>query len=89
MGNRTLTEGKAGSSAYGTNGLNQYAGISLAGSGAGTGTIAYAYDRNGNLVSDGKFRYSYDALNRLVAVSEYAVTGGEAGTGSGAIETGS
>ena len=44
--------------AYTTNGLNQY---------TGAGGASFAYDANGNLVSDGTSTYQYDVENRLVA----------------------
>jgi len=43
---------------YIANGLNQYASV---------GTNPYAYDANGNLVSDGSSTFVYDAENRLVS----------------------
>jgi RHS repeat-associated protein len=49
--------------AYQVNGLNQYVATS------GTGGTAYAYDLNGNLVSDGTTNFVYDAENRLVGAS--------------------
>ncbi len=42
---------------YTANGLNQY---------AAAGSAAFAYDANGNLVSDGSRTYTYDVENRLV-----------------------
>jgi RHS repeat-associated protein len=42
--------------AYTTNGLNQY---------SAAGSATFAYDRNGNLTSDGTFEYAYDIENRL------------------------
>ncbi len=45
------------SRAYTANGLNQY---------SAAGSAAFAYDPNGNLVSDGSRTYTYDAENRLV-----------------------
>ncbi|MBB4100053.1 RHS repeat-associated core domain-containing protein [Sphingomonas kyeonggiensis] len=45
---------------YAANGLNQY---------TGAGGAAFAYDANGNLISDGSTNYAYDAENRLVASS--------------------
>ncbi|WP_091837250.1 hypothetical protein [Marininema halotolerans] len=34
----------------------------------------YTYDKNGNLIDDGKRTYTYDAENRLTAVKEGAKT---------------
>ena len=44
---------------YATNNLNQYTQI---------GGIAYAYDANGNLLTDGTQDYAYNANNQLIAV---------------------
>jgi RHS repeat-associated protein len=46
--------------AYAVNGLNQY---------TAAGGATFAYDANGNLISDGANTYVYDAENRLVSVS--------------------
>lgn len=43
---------------YSVNGLNQYASV---------GGVQFSYDSNGNLTSDGKMTFTYDAENRLVA----------------------
>jgi RHS repeat-associated protein len=45
---------------YDRNGLNQY--TSVAG-------VAYAYDANGNLTSDGSTSYTYDVENRLISAT--------------------
>lgn len=45
---------------YASNQLNQYVSV-----GAGNKAASYSYDRNGNLLSDGTFRYAYDSRNRL------------------------
>ena len=45
---------------YATNGLNQYGNV---------WGWDYAYDKNGNLTSDGQTNYIYDVENRLVSVS--------------------
>jgi YD repeat-containing protein len=55
-----FTEQVQGTKAYAVNGLNQY--TSAAG-------VAFAYDANGNLSSDGTNIYKYDAENRLVSVT--------------------
>ncbi|MBX9796950.1 hypothetical protein [Sphingomonas sp.] len=52
---------------YTTNGLNQY---------ASAGPASFAYDANGNLISDGSRSYTYDAENRLVAASTIGQAGG-------------
>jgi RHS repeat-associated protein len=49
---------------YTTNGLNQYTGA-----GTGAGATSYAYDANGNLISDGARAYLYDIENRLIQVT--------------------
>ncbi|MEA3036075.1 MAG: hypothetical protein QOH04_1840 [Sphingomonadales bacterium] len=51
------------SRAYGVNGLNQYTGTTS----GGTPSATFAYDANGNLISDGTNSYVYDAENRLVS----------------------
>lgn len=43
---------------------NQLLGLS------GSETIAYSHDANGNVITDGSFTYTWDALNRLVQVQE-------------------
>lgn len=48
---------------YTRNGLNQYT------SAGGAGGTVFAYDANGNLISEGSTNYAYDAENRLVASS--------------------
>jgi RHS repeat-associated protein len=50
---------------YQTNTLNQYTQI-IAGS--SPVAISPTYDKNGNLLSDGRQRYRYDAKNRLIGV---------------------
>lgn len=45
---------------YTANGLNQY---------STAGGATFAYDANGNLVSDGTISYTYDAENRMVATT--------------------
>ncbi len=50
---------------YAVNGLNQYS----ASTNAGQAPVAFAYDSNGNLVSDGPSSFVYDVENRLVSAS--------------------
>ena len=50
----------ATTTAYTTNNLNQYTRV---------GTATYAYDKNGNLTSDGSKTYRWDAENRLTGVT--------------------
>jgi len=50
---------------YAVNGLNQY---------TTAGPAAFAYDANGNLISDGTNNFVYDAENRLVKSSQSGVT---------------
>jgi RHS repeat-associated protein len=45
---------------YAANGLNQYSAV---------GPTSFAYDANGNLISDGVNSYTYDVENRLIAVT--------------------
>jgi YD repeat-containing protein len=47
------------------NGLNQY---------LAAGPASFAYDVNGNLISDGGYSYAYDAENRLIGSSRHGVT---------------
>jgi RHS repeat-associated protein len=54
------TGGVAVNRTYTRNGLNQY---------LTAGPASFAYDSNGNLVSDGSNSYTYDVENRLVAAS--------------------
>jgi RHS repeat-associated protein len=61
------TRHHAANRTYATNGLNQYGLVS-----SGQGNANYAYDANGNLVSDGTLTYGYDIENRLVSSSEGA-----------------
>jgi RHS repeat-associated protein len=53
-----------GSTAYNSNNLNQYP--SLTGAGAAT----YAYDKRGNLTSDGIWTFGYDTETRLISASK-------------------
>jgi RHS repeat-associated protein len=46
--------------AYAANGLNQY---------TAAGAARFAYDMNGNLISDGAATYSYDVENRIIGAS--------------------
>ncbi len=48
---------------YSTNGLNQYTGIS------GAGTVLPTWDARGNLTFDGSSSYTYDVENRLTSTS--------------------
>ena len=69
-GSRAASELAGSAATYSGNVLDQYVAISRTASGAqsGSGTENYAFDPDGNLVSDGKFLYSYDSKNRLVEV---------------------
>ncbi len=58
IGNRTMT-------GYASNNLNQYTSIpNPDGSG---GTLTPTYNSRGDLTSDGKFNYTYDAMDRMVS----------------------
>lgn len=59
IGNRLSSNDNESMKQYTSNNLNQYTSIN------GTNLT---YDADGNLLSDGQFNYSYDALNQLVAV---------------------
>lgn len=55
------------SNTYSGNVLNQY--LSVTSSGSSTGSVAYVYDNNGNIISNGIYAFSYDYKNRLVKIS--------------------
>ncbi|MEE4604043.1 MAG: RHS repeat-associated core domain-containing protein, partial [Desulfobacteraceae bacterium] len=57
---------------YQTNGLNQYERIS----GPSQKEEALSYDEDGNLIEDSRFRYSWNAENRLVAVESKVAEAG-------------
>ena len=82
IGNLTHFSSDSTTNAYSANCLNQYVSISGGASPPGEPNVAttpssmLAYDLDGNLVSDGVFRYSYDAENRLVAVRSASLTNG-------------
>jgi RHS repeat-associated protein len=72
LGNRTqvgrvVPNAPSTTTAYTANALNQYTQV------AG---VAFTYDANGNLTSDGKQTYRYDAQNRLLAVEPVAAATG-------------
>lgn len=50
---------KTDTTSYTTNILNQYTGVNK---------TKFSYDKNGNLIHNGKFQFSYDYRNRLVEV---------------------
>ncbi|MDJ0910929.1 MAG: RHS repeat-associated core domain-containing protein [Woeseiaceae bacterium] len=54
----------AGSATYGVNGLNQIVNETVEGA-----VLAFDYDDNGNLTSDGTRTYTYDLFNRLTSLS--------------------
>jgi YD repeat-containing protein len=60
------TESVAVSRDYAVNGQNQYTGTVSNGSPSAT----FAYDANGNLISDGTTSFVYDVENRLVSASD-------------------
>ena len=82
IGNLTHFSSDAITNAYSANCLNQYVSISGVASRPGEPNVAttpssmLAYDLDGNLVSDGVSRYSYDAENRLVAMRSASLTNG-------------
>ncbi len=61
MGNRTSTVINGVTTAYAVNDMNEYTSV---------GGVAYSYDKDGNLVSDGNNIYAYDALDQLTEASE-------------------
>ncbi|MGI5870375.1 MAG: RHS repeat-associated core domain-containing protein, partial [Kiritimatiellia bacterium] len=58
IGNHTVATVNSDTTTYTANSLNQYATID---------TITPSYDADGNMTWDGRFRYAYDAENRLIA----------------------
>ena len=60
LGNRTSTQ-DGGTTSYSTNNLNQYTEVN---------GIAYIYDANGNLTSDGTWSYTYDYEDRLISATD-------------------
>jgi YD repeat-containing protein len=65
VGNRISTIINGTTTPYVTNNLNEYTSV---------GGAPYAYDADGNLVSDSTSSYTYDALNQLTGVSNAAGT---------------
>src|SRR5262249_15849778 len=65
VGNRTTVTDNGTVTTYSANRLNEYTDV---------GGARLAYDRNGNLTSDGGSSYTYDAQNRLISVSNGATT---------------
>ena len=59
LGNRTVTVINGVTTNYATNNMNQYTSV---------GGVAYTYDKNGNLLSDGTNTYTYNSLNELTSV---------------------
>ncbi len=60
VGNRTLTESNGVQVAYTANNLNEYTTV---------GGVAFQYDADGNLTSDGIQTFQYDTLSRLIRVT--------------------
>ena len=60
MGNRITTIINGVTTAYTSNDMNEYTSV---------GGIAYTYDADGNLKSDGSNSYSYNSLNQLISVA--------------------
>ena len=70
MGNRISTTANGAVTAYVTNSMNEYTSV---------GGVAYTYDADGNLLSDGTATYTYNAFDELTgstqvsgAVTSYA-----------------
>jgi len=66
LGNRTSVA-NGGITTYSSNNLNQYTAV---------GGTSFAYDRNGNLTSDGTNTYVYDSENRLISATMPSHTAG-------------
>src|SRR5207244_1452265 len=60
MGNRTSTVINGVTTLYTTNDMNEYTSV---------GGVAYTYDADGNLTSDGTNTYTYNTLDQLIGVS--------------------
>ena len=60
MGNRTSTVINGVTTLYTTNDMNEYTSV---------GGVAYTYDADGNLTSDGTNTYTYNSLDQLTAVT--------------------
>ena len=75
IGNRLCSAANLATNTYVANALNQYASV-------GRGvldppqTSALIYDADGNMTRDDRFLYSYDAENRLRAVTSRSMTNG-------------
>ncbi|MBX3360286.1 MAG: hypothetical protein KF912_10440 [Phycisphaeraceae bacterium] len=74
---------------FGVNDLNQYTSMEIEGDAAPPFQATLAYDAAGNMISDGRYYYQYDAwnrvvqINRLAEVESFAAGGGAGGSGSG------
>ena len=60
MGNRITTVINGVTTAYMTNDMNEYTSV---------GGVAYTYDADGNLISDGTNTYTYNSLNQMISVT--------------------
>ena len=60
MGNRTSTVINGLTTVYTVNDVNEYTSV---------GGVAYTYDADGNLLSDGTNNYAYNSLNQLIGVT--------------------
>jgi YD repeat-containing protein len=65
MGNRTSTIINGVTTTYVTNDMNEYTNV---------GGVAYTYDADGNLLSDGTNTYTYNSLNELTSVTNASGT---------------
>ena len=70
IGNHTSSSANSVSTIYDANALNQYSEISVP---SVPSVDNLSYDRDGNLLANGVFSYSYDAENRLVAAYSNSV----------------
>ncbi|MBW2738080.1 MAG: RHS repeat-associated core domain-containing protein, partial [Deltaproteobacteria bacterium] len=66
LGNRIHIDKQGTAVNYAANSMNQYTSV---------GNAAYAYDENGNLISDGESTYEYDYENRLISASNLSHAG--------------
>jgi RHS repeat-associated protein len=65
MGNRTSTVINGVTTTYVSNDMNEYTSV---------GGVAYTYDKNGNLLSEGTNTYTYNSLNELTSVTNASGT---------------
>ena len=74
IGNRLWSAANLATNTYGANSLNQYTTVGRAAPSAPQTSLLY--DADGNMTRDGNYSYSYDAENRLRAVTSRSMTNG-------------